>query len=77
MDKGILWLPHDGHKRTSMFESSQESIPGGVQGRPCGTADLKWGKNSCPGIPGTRMVYNGRVGGSYFNHNGEGVNCLT
>ena len=51
--------------------------PAGPPGpRSGGVVYTRWGKSSCPSVPGTRMVYNGRVGGSYFTNSGEGANHL-
>ena len=44
--------------------------------RSGGVIYTRWGKSSCPSVSGTRMVYNGRVGGSYYNHIGGGANHL-
>ena len=44
--------------------------------RSGGVIYTRWGKSSCPSVPGTRMVYNGRVGGSHYTHNGGGANYL-
>ena len=35
----------------------------------------RWGSSSCPSVPGTRMVYAGRAGGSHYTQAG-GANYL-
>ena len=51
--------------------------PAGPPGpRTGGVVYTRWGKSSCPGVPGTRMVYNGRAGGSHYTHSGGGANYL-
>ena len=30
----------------------------------------RWGKSSCPSIPGTKLVYSGIAGGSHYTHAG-------
>ena len=47
--------------------------PGPVSG---GVVYTRWGKSSCPDIPGTQLLYTGRTGGSYFTHAGGGGNYL-
>ena len=34
------------------------------------------GESSCPSIPGTRLLYRGIAGGSYYTHGGGGGNYL-
>ncbi len=47
--------------------------PGPVSG---GVVYTRWGKSTCPSVPGTRLVYAGRAGGSYYDHRGGGSNYL-
>ena len=37
---------------------------------------IRWGKNSCPDITGTQLVYAGRAGGTSFNSQGGGAEKL-
>ena len=52
----------------------------GPQGPPgprsAGVTYTKWGKTTCPSVPGTELVYKGRAGGSFYNHRGGGANYL-
>ena len=58
----------------------------GVQGSPGprgppgprsgGVVYTRWGSSSCPSVPGTTLVYAGRVGGSNYQHSGGGANHL-
>ena len=41
-----------------------------------GALYTRWGRTTCPGTPGTELVYTGRVGGSYYNHDGGAANYL-
>ena len=41
-----------------------------------GVVYTRWGKNSCPNVSGTELVYAGRAGGSWWNHSGGGANYL-
>ncbi len=40
---------------------------------------IRWGRTSCPETEQTEVVYQGRVAGSYYTHNGGGSSylCLT
>ncbi len=35
-----------------------------------GVVYTRWGNSTCPNVPGTGHLYNGRVGGSHHNHGG-------
>ena len=35
-----------------------------------GVVYTRWGNSNCPNVPGTGMIYNGRVGGSFYTHGG-------
>ena len=41
-----------------------------------GVVYTRWGNSACPDIAGTELVYTGRAGGSFFNHQGGGANYL-
>ena len=48
-------------------------------GPSSGVTYVRWGKNSCPNIAGTELVYTGRASGSGFNSPGGGggeILCL-
>ena len=47
--------------------------PGPVSG---GVVYTRWGKSSCPDIPGTQLLYRGIAGGTYYSHEGGGGNYL-
>lgn len=56
----------------------------GIQGPPGppgprsqgGAVYTRWGRTTCPNTPGTRRLYKGRAGGSWFNHRGGASNYL-
>ena len=57
-----------------------EQGPPGPQGpagpRSAGVTYIRWGKDSCPAISGTSLVYMGRAGGSEYNDQGGGAEKL-
>ena len=50
----------------------EPGIPGNVAG---GSIYTRWGNRLCPNVPGTRLVYAGKTGGSFAN-NGGGANHI-
>ena len=51
--------------------------PSGPPGpRTGGVTYTRWGKFTCPNVPGTQMVYSGRTGGTWYGHTGGGANYL-
>ena len=52
----------------------------GLQGptgpRSGGVIYTRWGKTTCPSVPGTETVYSGRAGASYYTQQGGGGNYL-
>ena len=50
--------------------------PGPLGSRTGGVTYTRWGKTTCPDVPGTQMVYSGRTGGSWYGHTGGGANYL-
>ena len=54
--------------------------PQGDQGPPglrnAGVTYIRWGKNSCPNVTGTQLVYAGRAGGSEHRNPGGGAEKL-
>ena len=58
------------------------SGPQGPPGQDCcseppvngGVTYVRWGRTTCPGTPGTELVYTGRAAGSRFNQQGGGSN---
>ena len=44
-----------------------------------GETYIRWGRKTCPKLPGTELVYSGWAGGSHYRHSGSGANylCLT
>ena len=54
-----------------------ESGPPGLRGPASGgVLYTRWGKSSCPDIPGTELLYAGRAGGTWYGHEGGGANYL-
>ena len=47
--------------------------PGPAHG---GVVYTRWGKSTCPTVPGTSMLYSGVAGGSNWGHEGGGGNLL-
>ena len=41
-----------------------------------GATYIRWGRSSCPDIPGTELVYAGRAGGNFWNIQGGGTEKL-
>ena len=50
--------------------------PGAPGPRSGGTVYTRWGRSDCPSTPGTRLVYSGRAGGTYFTSRGGSSNYL-
>ena len=51
--------------------------PAGPPGpRSGGVTYVRWGKNSCPSLNETQLVYAGRAAGSYWSQSGGGSNYL-
>ena len=57
-----------------------ERGPQGAQGPPgprsAGVTYIRWGKNSCPNVTGTELVYAGRASGSEHRNQGGGAEKL-
>ena len=54
--------------------------PSGPPGKDGGGLTyIRWGKRTCPSIPGTTLVYEGLTAGSHYQHTGGGANyiCMT
>ena len=47
--------------------------------RGAGSTYVRWGRNSCPSVNGTELVYSGFTAGSYFSESGGASNyiCLS
>ncbi len=45
-------------------------------GKGSGAVYIRWGRTSCPSSKGTQLLYQGKVGGSSYNHHGGGANYL-
>ena len=54
-------------------ETGIQGPPGPISG---GALYTRWGKTTCPGTPGTELVYSGLAGGSLFTYSGGGANYL-
>ena len=51
--------------------------PPGPQGRAGGgTVYIRWGRTTCPSVPGTELVYEGIAAGSFYSQKGGGSNRL-
>ena len=54
--------------------------PTGLTGPPGprsgGVVYTRWGSSFCPSVSGTRLVYSGKTGGSWYTHTGGGANYL-
>ena len=50
--------------------------PGPVGPRSGGVVYTRWGRNSCPTVAGTSLVYAGRTGGTWWADTGGGANYL-
>ena len=63
-------------------DKGEPGTPGeqGIQGPPGpisgGALYTRWGRTTCPGTPGTELVYSGLAGGSRYSHSGGGANYL-
>ena len=65
-------------------EKGEKGEPG-IQGPPGlpgptrsqgGAVYTRWGRTTCPYTPGTRLLYNGRAGGSWYSQKGGASNYL-
>ena len=56
--------------------TGQKGMKGDKDERNGGTVYVRWGHDECPST--AQLVYSGRAGGSYYNHDGGGSNpqCL-
>ena len=57
-------------------QRGEQGVAGAPGPRNGGVVYTRWGKNSCPNVTGTELVYAGRAGGSWFRHTGGGANHL-
>ena len=63
-------------------DKGEPGTPGeqGIQGPPGpisgGALYTRWGRTTCPGTPGTELVYSGLAGGGHYSHSGSGANYL-
>ena len=57
-------------------QRGEQGLAGPPGPRNGGVVYTRWGKNSCPNVTGTELVYAGRAGGSWFSHTGGGANYL-
>ena len=52
----------------------------GEQGPPgpksAGVTYIRWGRTTCPNVPGTQLVYTGRAAGTFYNVQGGAANYL-
>ena len=54
-------------ERGTAGATGRQGPPGPRNG---GVVYTRWGKSSCPSVPGTTLVYAGRAGGSHYTHAG-------
>ena len=70
----------DGLNGASIFGPQGPPGPQGERGPPGprsgGVIYTRWGKSTCPQVPGTTIVYSGTVAGSWWSHTGGGANYL-
>ena len=57
-------------------QKGEQGVAGPPGPRNGGVVYTRWGKNSCPNVTGTELVYAGRAGGSWFRRTGGGANYL-
>ena len=63
-------------------DTGEPGTPGeqGIQGPPGpisgGALYTRWGRTTCPGTPGTQLLYSGLAGGSSYTQSGGGANYL-
>ena len=53
-----------------------EGPPGAPGPAGGGTVYTRWGRTTCPSMPGTELVYEGIAAGSHYSHKGGGSNRL-
>jgi hypothetical protein len=60
-------------------EQGVRGSPGPPGPRGGGATYVRWGRTTCPDVPGTELVYKGRAAGSHYSHSGGGSNyqCIT
>ncbi len=54
-------------------DRGEQQPPGSAGG---GVTYIRWGRTSCPSVPGTALVYHGITAGSWWSHTGGGANYL-
>ena len=57
-------------------QRGEQGVAGPPGPRNGGVVYTRWGKNSCPSVSSTTLVYAGRAGGSYFQQQGGAANYL-
>ena len=57
-------------------QRGEQGVAGHPGPRNGGVVYTRWGKNNCPNVTGTELVYAGRAGGSWHRHTGGGANYL-
>ena len=60
-------------QRGEVGSTGPQGPPGPRSG---GAVYTRWGKNSCPSVSGTELVYAGRAGGTHYSHRGGAANYL-
>jgi len=57
-------------------EKGDPGVAGPPGPRSGGVVYTRWGKNSCPNVSGTELVYAGRAGGTHYSDKGGAANYL-
>ncbi len=60
-------------EKGSRGTKGEQGSPGPASG---GVTYIRWGKKSCPSVPGTALLYHGMAAGSWFANTGGGANYL-
>jgi len=63
-------------QRGEQGRRGEQGVAGPPGPRNGGVVYTRWGKRSCPSVTGTRLVYAGRAGGSWWSNAGGGANYL-
>ena len=77
------------HRGKTAMKDNREQGLNGTQGAPGpqsllgpagpstgGVVYTKWGNSDCPEINGTKLVYTGRAGRSFYNYQGSGAHYI-
>ena len=62
--------------RGGQGQKGDQGVAGPPGPRNGGVVYTRWGKNTCPNVSGTTLVYAGRAGGTYYSQKGGAANHL-